>query len=98
MTPSLGCSPLFESAGRTRGCRAIAVVLTGYGRDAIDGVQAVNTGGGSIIAQDEESSRDLGMPGSAIGTGVVDYVQPLEEIGPLVRELVEQRLEEAAAA
>jgi two-component system chemotaxis response regulator CheB len=89
-------NPLFESARRNLGRRAIAVVLTGYGRDATDGVQAVKEGGGVVIAQDEESSRDFGMPGSAIETGAVDYVRPLEEIGPLIRDLVEQRQDEAA--
>lgn len=89
-------NPLFESAGRALGRRAIAVVLTGYGRDGTDGVQAVKSGGGIVIAQDQESSRDFGMPGSAAGTGAVDYVRPLEEIGPLVRQLVEQRQEKVA--
>jgi len=91
-------NPLFESAGRTLGRRAIAVVLTGYGRDATDGVQAVKAGGGVVIAQDEESSRDFGVPGSAIASGAVDYVRPLEEIGPLVRQLVEHPREEVATA
>jgi two-component system, chemotaxis family, protein-glutamate methylesterase/glutaminase len=90
-------NPLFESAGRTLGRRAVAVVLTGYGRDATDGVRAVKAGGGVVIAQDRESSRDFGMPGSAIATGAVDYVRPLEEIGPLVRELVEHRQEKVGS-
>jgi two-component system chemotaxis response regulator CheB len=83
--------PLFESAGRCLGTRAIAVVLTGWGRDATDGVQAVKTGGGIIIAQDEQSSRDFGMPGSAIATGTVDYVRSIDDIGPLIQQLVEGR-------
>jgi two-component system chemotaxis response regulator CheB len=83
-------NPLFESAGRNLGTRAIAVVLTGYGRDATDGVQAVKAGGGIVIAQDEDSSRDFGMPGSAIATGAVKYVRSIDDIGPLVRELVEE--------
>ena len=81
-------NPLFESAGRCLGRRAIAVVLTGYGRDATDGVQAVKAGGGIVIAQDEPSSRDFGMPGSAIATGTVDYVRSIDDIGFLILELV----------
>ena len=84
-------NPLFESAGVTLGPRAIAVVLTGYGRDATDGVQAIRAGGGVVIAQDESTSRDFGMPSSAIGTGVVDLVLPIDQIGPRVVQLVEQR-------
>ena len=66
-------------------------VLTGWGRDGTDGVQAVKQGGGVVIAQDAPSSRDFGMPGSAIATGAVDYVRPIADIGPLVRELVDQQ-------
>jgi chemotaxis response regulator CheB len=30
------------------------------------------------------------MPGSAIRTGAVDYILPLEEIGPTILELTQQ--------
>ena len=83
-------NPLFESAGAHLGRRTIAVVLTGWGRDATDGVQAVKHGGGIVIAQDERSSVDFGMPGSAIATGTVDYVRSIEDIGPLIVDLVNQ--------
>ena len=75
-------NPLFESAARALPGRVIAVVLTGYDRDATDGVQAVRLSGGTVIAQDEATSTSFGMPGSAIQTGCVDRVLPLQEIGP----------------
>jgi two-component system chemotaxis response regulator CheB len=79
-------NPLFASAAKVFGGRTIAVVLTGSGADGTDGVQAVKTHGGTVIAQDRATSEHFGMPGSAIATGAVDYVLPLEEIAPaLVR-------------
>src|SRR5262245_43606999 len=79
-------NPLFASAAAAFGSRTIAVVLTGSGADGTDGVQAVKTHGGTVIAQDRTTSEHFGMPGSAIATGAVDYVLPLEEIAPaLVR-------------
>jgi two-component system chemotaxis response regulator CheB len=75
-------NPLFESAARALPGRVIAVVLTGYDRDATDGVQAVRLSGGTVIAQDEATSKSFGMPRSAIETGCVDRVLPLPEIGP----------------
>ena len=75
-------NPLFESAARALPGRVIAVVLTGSDRDATDGVQAVRLSGGTVIAQDEATSKSFGMPGSAIQTGCVDRVLPLQEIGP----------------
>ncbi|HEY7288534.1 MAG TPA: chemotaxis protein CheB [Vicinamibacterales bacterium] len=77
---------LFESAAQIYGIGAIGVVLTGYGRNGTDGVQAIKQGGGVVIAQDLETSRHFDMPRSAIATGAVDYILPVEEIAPaLVR-------------
>ena len=80
-------NPLFESGAEVLGKRLIAVVLTGWGGDATDGVQAVKQHGGVVIAQDSATSAARGMPQSAIATGSVDYVLPLAEIGPALVEL-----------
>lgn len=79
-------NPLFESAAEALEGRVIAVVLTGFDRDGTDGVQAVKQHGGIVIAQDEATSQVFGMPHSAILTGVVDHVLPLDQIaGELAR-------------
>ena len=80
--------PLLSSAAKVLGKRLIAVVLTGAGTDATDGVQSVRERGGVVIAQDPRTSRHAGMPRSAIATGAVHHVLPLEEIGPALRKLV----------
>jgi two-component system chemotaxis response regulator CheB len=71
---------LFESVAASYGERAIAVVLTGSGRDGSMGVTAIKQRGGTVIAQDEETSEFFSMPSAAIRTGVVDFVLPLNEI------------------
>ncbi len=71
---------LFESAAASFTDRVIAVVLTGSGQDGATGVRAVKKMGGTVLAQDEESSAYFGMPGAAIATGCVDFVLPLDEI------------------
>jgi len=81
-------NPLFASAAAVFGSRVIAVVLTGSGRDATDGVQTVKTRGGIVIAQDRATSTMFAMPRSAIETGCVDRVLPLEEIAPTLVRLV----------
>jgi two-component system chemotaxis response regulator CheB len=73
---------LFETAADAYAGRAVAVVLTGTGRDGDAGVCAVKAAGGIVIAQDPETCEFLGMPAAAIATGCVDYVLPLEGIGP----------------
>jgi two-component system chemotaxis response regulator CheB len=81
-------NPLFESAAEAFGGCVIAVVLTGGDRDATDGVQSVKAHGGTIIAQDQATSECFGMPRAAIETGCVDWVLPLEKIGPTLVDLM----------
>ncbi len=73
---------LFESLAGSFGPRAIAVVLTGTGRDGANGAQAVKRAGGILIVQDEATSEFFGMPGAAIHAGVVDRILSLEAIAP----------------
>jgi two-component system chemotaxis response regulator CheB len=82
---------LFESAAASYGDRVIGVVLTGSGHDGDQGVRAIKQGGGTVIAQDENTSQFFGMPGTAIETGAVDLVLPLDEIGPTLIGLVGSR-------
>jgi two-component system chemotaxis response regulator CheB len=79
---------LFESVAAAYRERAIAVVLTGSGRDGAMGVRAIKKMGGTVIAQDEGTSEFFAMPNAAIETGVVDFVLPLEEISPALVSLV----------
>lgn len=71
---------LFASVASVFGARAVAVVLTGTGRDGADGVTAIKRCKGYVIAQDDESSTFGGMPQAARDTGNVDEVLPLEDI------------------
>jgi len=82
---------LFESVAAAYGDRAIAVVLTGSGRDGAMGVTAIKQRRGTVIAQDEESSEFFGMPSAAIATGVVDFILPLDAIAPKLVTLMRGR-------
>lgn len=84
-------NPLFTTAALAAGSHTIGVVLTGGGSDATDGVQAIKDAGGIVIAQDGATSESFGMPSSAIGTGAVKYVLPLERIGPALMDLTHGR-------
>jgi two-component system, chemotaxis family, protein-glutamate methylesterase/glutaminase len=76
---------LFESVAAAYGERAIAVVLTGAGKDGSMGVTAIKKKGGTVIVQDEATSEFFSMPSSAIRTGTVDFVLSIDEIpGALV--------------
>ena len=71
---------LFESVAAAYGDRAIAVVLTGAGKDGSMGVTAIKQRGGTVIVQDEATSEFFGMPSAAIRTGSVDFVLSIDEI------------------
>jgi len=79
---------LFESVAATSKERAIAVVLTGTGGDGNMGVRAIKKMGGTVIAQDEQTSEFFGMPSAAIQTGCVDFILPLDEISKALVTLV----------
>jgi two-component system, chemotaxis family, protein-glutamate methylesterase/glutaminase len=60
---------LLESLADVLGAGAVAVVLTGMGRDGASGAAAVKRRGGLVLAQDEASSSIYGMPRAAAQAG-----------------------------
>lgn len=82
-------SYLFNSIARGFNARSLAVVLTGMGSDGTGGLRALRKAGGRVIAQDEASSAVFGMPKSAIGAGLVDFVLPLPSIGEKILTLAQ---------
>ncbi|GAA3871784.1 chemotaxis response regulator protein-glutamate methylesterase [Saccharothrix violaceirubra] len=68
---------LFRSAARVYGNSALAVVLTGMGRDGAEGCRALSAAGAQVLAQDQASSVVWGMPGAVVEAGLADAVVPL---------------------
>jgi two-component system CheB/CheR fusion protein len=60
--------------------RAVCVVLSGTGTDGSVGAKAIKEVGGLVIAQDPDEAEYEGMPRSAIATGAVDLILPLEKM------------------
>jgi two-component system chemotaxis response regulator CheB len=79
---------LFKSIAAAYGKRAIAVVLTGTGKDGAMGVKAIHQTGGTVIVQDPETAEFNAMPKNAIATGSVDFILPLPEIAEKLIVLV----------
>jgi two-component system chemotaxis response regulator CheB len=52
------------------------------------GVKAIKKMGGTVIAQDEQSSEFFGMPSATIQTASVDFILPLGEIAAALVTLV----------
>jgi two-component system chemotaxis response regulator CheB len=78
---------LFRSAAHLAGRGAVGVVLTGMGRDGAEGLREVVGQGGLALVQDRATSVVWGMPGAAVGLGIVHEEHPLGAIGGRLRAL-----------
>lgn len=79
--------PFLSSAAQVWGAGSLALVLTGMGSDGTRGAADVAAAGGSVIAQDEETSVVWGMPRSVALAGLCSAVLPLREIPAEVNRL-----------
>ena len=68
----------FKSLAEDQGERAVGIVLSGTGSDGTRGVRAIKEAGGMVMVQEENSAKFSGMPGSAIATGLADFILPPE--------------------
>ncbi|MFX0080322.1 MAG: chemotaxis protein CheB [Candidatus Hodarchaeota archaeon] len=67
---------LFYSTARVYKEKALGILLTGMGRDGVDGLHAIKSKGGKTIAESEETSVLYGMPKIAAETGAADLIVP----------------------
>ena len=73
---------MLRSLVKIYGRRLLTVILTGMGQDGLKGAQEVVNAGGTVIAQDEETSVVWGMPGAVANAGICNQILPIKEIGP----------------
>jgi len=76
----------FHSLAKDRAEKAICIILSGNGTDGTLGLKSVKEAGGIAMVQHPESARYRAMPESAIATGLVDYILPVEKMpGELIK-------------
>jgi len=80
--------PMFRSVANTYGNRALAVILTGMGSDGAKGGKVIVDAGGTVIAQDENTSVVWGMPGAAAAAGICSAVLPLDQIPTYISDFL----------
>ena len=76
--------PMFESVSEVFGAKALAVVLSGMGRDGSEGVKRILAARGRVLVQDQDSSVVWGMPGTIAGNGDASAILPPDEIGRMI--------------
>lgn len=80
--------PLFRSAARAYGDRAIGVILSGTLYDGTSGLMAINAHGGVAIVQDPAEAVVAGMPESALRHARADHILPAAGIAAVLSDLV----------
>ncbi len=78
--PNLPIDIFFRSLAQDIGHKAIGIILSGTGTDGTLGIRAIKGEAGMVMSQSLNSAKYDGMPASAIGTGLVDYVLPPEKM------------------
>lgn len=74
------CDALLQSVAKVYGSDAIGLILTGMGRDGVNGMRAIYQAGGTTFAQDKASSVIYGMNQEAVKAGVIQYELPLDSL------------------
>jgi two-component system chemotaxis response regulator CheB len=67
-------------AAKVYGRRMVLAVLTGMGKDGLEGAQAVHEAGGRVLVEDQSSCTVYGMPRAVEEAGLAHNVVPLPEM------------------
>jgi two-component system chemotaxis response regulator CheB len=79
--------PMLSSLIPIYGSHIAAVILTGMGQDGLKGAQLLAASGGTVLAQDEDSSVVWGMPGAVAMAGLCSAVMPIADLARLVTDM-----------
>ncbi len=71
---------MIQSAVNVVNAPMVGLIMTGMGKDGLEGLRDVKKKGGYIIAQDEETCVVYGMPKAVVEDGIADAVVPLNDI------------------
>jgi two-component system CheB/CheR fusion protein len=79
----------FRSLSEDRHEKAIGIILSGTASDGTLGVRAIKGEGGMVMVQEPDTAKYDGMPKSAIETGLVDFIVPVEKMPEILIRYVE---------
>jgi two-component system, chemotaxis family, protein-glutamate methylesterase/glutaminase len=65
----------------------LGLIMTGMGKDGLEGLKLIKRKGGYILAQNEETCVVYGMPKAAVDEGLADQILPLEKIPGVMSQI-----------
>lgn len=80
---------LFRSAAVAYGSHATGIILSGLLDDGTSGMWAIKRSGGTCIVQDPDEAEFPDMPLSVINNLQVDHILRLDDIGPVLSQVIE---------
>ncbi|MBI5472714.1 MAG: chemotaxis response regulator protein-glutamate methylesterase [Ignavibacteriae bacterium] len=80
---------MINSAVEAFNAPLLGLIMTGMGKDGLEGLKALKKKNGYVVAQNEETCVVYGMPKAAVDAGVADAVLPLERIPSALVELTQ---------
>lgn len=82
--------PMLRSISEVYGSKILTAILTGMGADGRDGCKKIAQSGGTVIAQDKESSVVWGMPGAVAKDGLCSALLPPKELADFVNRCFQE--------
>lgn len=68
------------------GKKTLGIIMTGMGKDGIQGITKLKSIGGQCLAQDEASCVVYGMPKAVVDRGFADIIAPLDKISEIINK------------
>jgi two-component system chemotaxis response regulator CheB len=83
-------------AAKLYGSALLLIVLTGMGKDGLDGARAVKAAGGRVLVEAESTCVVYGMPRAVAEAGLADEILPLDALPAAIARDAGSTLREAA--
>ena len=87
---------MMKSAVEVIDAPLLGVIMTGMGKDGLEGLRLLKKKEGYVIAQNEETCIVYGMPKAAVDDGIADAIIPLDEIPSVLFQVTTGRSYESA--
>ncbi|MFZ1289119.1 MAG: chemotaxis response regulator protein-glutamate methylesterase [Melioribacteraceae bacterium] len=79
---------MLESVQKIYGKNMLGIIMTGMGKDGLEGIKKLKSAGGYCIAQNEQTCVVYGMPRAIVDNGLADVIAPLEEIPNILNQAI----------
>jgi chemotaxis response regulator CheB len=79
-----------RSLAQNWGGKLIAVIVSGLDADGADALREIKEAGGITMAQAPDTAEWSDMPASAIKTGYIDHILPIEDIARKIAQIANE--------